>query len=323
MKARKREMECERESTEDLIRRQFVETHGVEPNLENPQGLSEKLNWLKLQGATELQTHCADKITAPEYVAAKLGPEFLVPRLMATYQPGDINPAKITAERFVVKTNHDYGCVSVCTDRANFPWAQTREKLALRLSQNHWYRHREPVYRNIRPGIIVEEMIESDSDDGLREYKFFCFNGRPEFVMAIKEGADMRTRTLYDPRWNRLPVSRKGVPTHPSEIPAPKLLSQMLAAAAVLAQPFPFCRVDLYENFGKILFGELTFYPEGGLGLFEPSGWELYFGGLLDLPKGKAPKSGKRPVRSLSRKKRLTAKSKEVLGSVKSSDQLN
>ena len=40
----------------------------------------------------------------------------------------------------------------------------------------------------------------------------------------------------------------------------------------------PFVRVDFYQIDGKVYFGEVTFYPEGGLGSFDPNEWDYKMG---------------------------------------------
>ena len=46
-----------------------------------------------------------------------------------------------------------------------------------------------------------------------------------------------------------------------------------------------FLRVDLYNIRGKIYFGEITFYPGGGLEEFVPSIWDLELGNWLNISK--------------------------------------
>lgn len=273
-----------REPSRSLIMRQYRDRVGSPPDLDQPLGLSEKLNRMKLDGASHLQTICADKIRVRDYVANRVGSQVLVRLILSTYRLSDVRPENIPDESFVLKTNHDFGGVIICRDRAPFDWVAAREKLADRLAYNHWHRHREPVYKDIRPGILVEEFLEPDSPDGLREYKVFCFGGRPQFVMVIRQRGDIRTKTVFDTSWNRLPVRRRDAPTDPSPIDPPQRLSELLDTAARLAEPFDFCRVDLYENFGRVLFGEITFFPEGGMDVFEPPEWERRFGDLLRLP---------------------------------------
>ncbi|MGL4239199.1 ATP-grasp fold amidoligase family protein [Tabrizicola sp.] len=274
---------------EDFLKAQYRAKTGLELDLANPVGLSEKLNALKLRPVDPLQTICADKIRVREHVAAKLGNDILVPMIMATYRLGDINPRRITQQKFVLKTNHDFGGVVICRDRVGFDWAAARAKLADHLAFNQWHRHREPPYRDIRPGILVEEFMEPDTSGELREYKIFCFHGVPHFIMSIQETAGKRTKTVFDTDWRPLPVRRRAAPVNEAPIAAPDDLGGLLRVAETLSEPFDFCRVDLYENFGKIRFGEITFYPEGGMDVFEPPEWELRFGSLLRLAKDDAP----------------------------------
>lgn len=270
---------------EAFLKRQFREKTGDELDLLAPAGLSEKLNALKLRPANSLQTLCADKIRVRDYVADKLGPDSLVPMIMVTYRLRDITPQKITAEKFVIKTNHDFAGVIICRDRNSFDWSSARTKLADHLAFNHWARHREPPYRDIRPGLLVESYLEPDTPSGLREYKLFCFHGQPHFIMVIQEADGERTKTVFDTEWQRLPVGRRAARASSTPIERPQSLDGLLQAAATLAEPFDFCRVDLYENFGRIRFGEITFYPEGGMDVFEPREWEVRFGDLLRLDK--------------------------------------
>jgi hypothetical protein len=273
---------------EDFLIAQYRAKTGRALDLVNPVGLSEKLNALKLRPLDPLQTICADKIRVRQHVAAKLGENVLVPMILATYRLADINPRKITQEKFVLKTNHDFGGVVICRDRAGFDWAAARAKLADHLAFNQWHRHREPPYRDIRPGILVEAFLEPDTSGELREYKIFCFHGVPHFIMSIQESTGKRTKTVFDTDWQPLPVRRRGAPVNDAPITRPESLTGLLRAAETLAEPFDFCRVDLYENFGKIRFGEITFYPEGGMDVFEPPEWELRFGSLLRLEKDMA-----------------------------------
>ncbi|MFC6489435.1 ATP-grasp fold amidoligase family protein [Nitratireductor sp. GCM10026969] len=274
---------ADREPSRSFLTRQYRARVGRPLELDQPLGLSEKLNRLKLDGASPLQTLCADKIKVRDYVADRVGPHILVGLILATYRLSDIRPKNIPNEFFVLKTNHDFRGVIICRNPRAFDWVAAREQLADHLAYNHWYRHREPVYKDIRPGVLVEEFLEPDAPEGLREYKVFCFGGRPEFVMVVRDHSGIRTKTIFDTAWTRLPVRRRGAPTDPSHIEPPERLTDLLDIAAQLSQPFDFCRVDLYENFGRVLFGEITFFPEGGMDVFEPNEWEQRFGDLLRL----------------------------------------
>ena len=52
----------------------------------------------------------------------------------------------------------------------------------------------------------------------------------------------------------------------------------MLSLAQELSRKFDFIRVDFYEVKNKLYFGELTHYPESGMGKFEPSSFDFELG---------------------------------------------
>jgi hypothetical protein len=54
-----------------------------------------------------------------------------------------------------------------------------------------------------------------------------------------------------------------------TEISAPVVLSQMIETATTIAKSFEFIRVDFYAQNDKLIIGECTFFPEGGMGLFD------------------------------------------------------
>lgn len=138
------------------VRRQYEEIVGTRLDLDHPETLSEKIQWLKLRDATPLHTRCADKIGARDYVRELRGGDHLIPALLITDRLSDVAPKRIGAERFVAKTNHDWGGVVICRDRASFDWAAARRKLRSHLRRRFWKVNRELAYKDIAPAIIVE-----------------------------------------------------------------------------------------------------------------------------------------------------------------------
>ena len=61
----------------------------------------------------------------------------------------------------------------------------------------------------------------------------------------------------------------------------------MWEIAEILSAGIPFVRVDLYNCSGKIFFGEMTFYPDGGVDANLLAETELLFGNKLILPNKK------------------------------------
>lgn len=266
-----------------FISKQYFFRNGVYPDLKNPLLLSEKTQWLKLHDRSALHTICADKIRAREYVALQLGPELLAREIRVTRDPGDIRPETIPEPRFVVKTNHDQGGVHICRDRDAFDWAAVRADLAARLRVNKYYEFREYQYKAIRPGILVEELLEGEAGANVHELKIYCFHGEPRFIQVVLDRFENRLECFYDPDWRRM-AHRAPVPQLERDLPRPPCLERLLRAAAVLAAPFLFCRIDfLYGGGERAWFSEVTFHHGAGLLRFEPPEFERAFGDMLDL----------------------------------------
>ena len=59
----------------------------------------------------------------------------------------------------------------------------------------------------------------------------------------------------------------------------------MLEYASILSKPFPFVRVDFYNENGKVYFGELTFFHDAGNIPFYPKKYDYIFGEMFDFSK--------------------------------------
>lgn len=118
--------------------------------------------------------------------------------------------------------------------------------------------------------------IDREQTQGLTDYKFFCFNGEP-FCVQIDTGRyDGHRQNFYDMQWQSLGVHC----SYPEGegVRKPDGFEEMKTLAAQLSKDFPFVRVDLYNVGGKIYFGELTFYPSAGYGLFKPEAFDEELG---------------------------------------------
>lgn len=282
------------------VRRDYYHRFGVYPDLKRPQLLSEKINWLKLHGATPLHTRCADKIRVRPWVAERIGPEHLVRALLIADDPAALTPEAIPAAQFVVKANHDTGSAMICTDRAQFDWEDCRARMRTALATPFWRRARERHYRDIPPGILVEELLRPDDPDiGLTDYKLHCIHGEPVFIELQIRPPGAIFNATYSPDWQRLPWLNLGElkdsAQYPAELARPAGLDAMLRIARTLAAPFPLVRVDLYEVGGRVLFGEMSFTPSAGLERLEypdrgddPTRLDRELGARLDLDRARA-----------------------------------
>ena len=59
----------------------------------------------------------------------------------------------------------------------------------------------------------------------------------------------------------------------------------MLKLSKELSAGFPYVRVDFYDIDGKLIFGEMTFYPADGKKMFLPIEYNKILGDEIKLPK--------------------------------------
>lgn len=135
------------------------------------------------------------------------------------------------------------------------------------------------------PKIIVEELLEDPStpDGSINDYKFLCFNGKPEYIVLDVDRFTQHKRNIYDTSWNDLHVA-SDCPCAEGEYAPPENLDEMLRIAKILCEEFPAVRVDLYSVQGKVYFGELTFFPWSGYVIYDPDSFDYEMGDKFVLP---------------------------------------
>jgi len=128
----------------------------------------------------------------------------------------------------------------------------------------------------------VDDVVEVHQE--INDYKFFCFNGEPRFLKVDFGRFIEHHANYYDLEWNLLPFGEEGLNPDPShEFLPPPNFKMMIELARRLSAEHPFLRVDFYNVAGKILFGELTFFPASGFGPFTPAEWNSKIGQLIKL----------------------------------------
>lgn len=120
-------------------------------------------------------------------------------------------------------------------------------------------------YKKISPLIVVEKYLDNGNGK-LDDYKVYCFNGVPKFVMICVGRQFGKPKFYFFYRgWQFQRINKDG----PNEnmdfsLPKPKNVEEMFIAAEILSKPFPFVRVDFYLVNNAVVFGEMTFTPAGG-----------------------------------------------------------
>ena len=264
----------------------YKEKFGKTINWDNPQTFNEKLQWLKLYYHNPLMTQCADKVAVREYIAQRIGEEYLVPSLGVYSSPDEIDFDALP-DRFVLKVNWGSGKNIICKDKSTLDISEAKKQLQqwMEPKSNLYFSHLEWCYKNIVPKILCEQYIENDSSNhDIYDYKFFCLNGKVAYIMFLAERQIGLKMAFYDTQWNKQDFVYS-FPMYQKNVSKPENLQQMIHAAETLAKEFPVARVDFFRmNDGKFYAGEITFYSAAGYCKWEPPEWNMKLGQMLHLP---------------------------------------
>lgn len=263
-------------------------------NLDNPKTFNEKLNWLKIFNRQPVYAEYTDKYTVKSYIEGLIGQEKIIPTLGVWDNFDEIDFDSLPKQFVLKSTNGGGGTgVIICKDKLKLNKEDAKSKLETSMKSN-WKIQREWVYMDIKPRIIAETYLENDSDE-LRDYKFFCFNGRMKLFKVDFDRFINHHANYYDRDCNILPFGEKICPpNYNKKIVLPDNIEEMIEIAERLSAKIPFIRVDLYEVNGKIYFGEMTFFPDSGISKFSDEEWDYRLGSWIKLPQSKkTDKTGK------------------------------
>lgn len=262
----------------------FRKNLGRWPDLRNPKTFNEKLNWLKLHDHNPLYTTMVDKYEAKRYVASIIGEEYIIPTLGVWERAEDIDFDSLP-DKFVLKATHDSGRVIICRDKSKLDRAQAVADMRASLKRNFYAVTREWPYKNVKPRIIAETLLETTDGEDLKDYKFFCFNGRVEFMKIDFDRDTFHRANYYDRKFELLDISEKrSCPSDPSRcFERPLQFDLMIRLAEQLAVGIPFLRVDFYNIGESVYWGETTFFPDSGMGQLSPDGVDESLGALVHL----------------------------------------
>lgn len=262
---------------------------------DNPVTFNEKLQWLKIYDHRPIYTILVDKFLAREYVAKKIGEQYLIPLLGVWDKAEEIDFQELP-DQFVLKCNHNSGTgMVICTDKNKLNYDKVIAGLNAGLAQDYYQFGREWPYKNVKRKIIAEKYLvdsnvtkHSKLDSlGLIDYKFYCFNGEPKFLYTgyanIVDGKKNDYLSFRNIDWSIAEFGRDDHDQIPFEFDKPVNFEEMIDIARVLAEGIPFVRVDLYCIDGHIFFSEFTLYPGSGYGIFQPEKFERLFGSWINL----------------------------------------
>lgn len=269
----------------------YKEQTGKKLNLKNPQTFNEKLQWLKIHDRKDIYTTMVDKYEAKKYVASIIGDEYIIPTLGVYDSFDDIDFSKLP-NKFVIKCTHDSGGLVICRDKKKLNILEAKQKIEKCLKKNYYYAWREWPYKNVKPRIIIEKYMEDAESNDLKDYKLFCFDGKPEFLYVSEglENHDTAKMIFLDMNYKPTKFKRRDFNNFDTLPKKPINFELMKKFAAILSKNIKHVRIDFYEINSKLYFGEMTFYTSGGFIPFEPAEYDKLLGDLIDLKERKERK---------------------------------
>ena len=262
-----------------MLRLQYRIKCGRPLNLKNPKRYTEKIQWYKLFYRDPVMQQCADKYQVRKYVEDH-GLGHILNELYDVFEtPEDIRLDHLP-DQFVLKLSTGSGTNLLCRDKSELNLPEVQQKFRDYLVQSGSSAGREWVYKSDKKVIVAEKLLEDPLRPGqdLRDYKILCFNGQPEYIICVDgRYTDHYCHVVYDPQWNKQDVVI-GQSSNSADYQKPETLEEMLEIARTLSRDFPAVRIDLYDIGGKILFGEMTYFPWSGYMHFQPDEFDFVLG---------------------------------------------
>lgn len=264
-------------------------------NVENPTLFSEKLFLSKIRNKENfypLINQCYDKYRARDYVEKRVGKKYLTEVYGVWDDSKDIDFSKLPNE-CVFKITQSTGCNMICFDLDNANKDEIEQQLRewlynqndKKFTEKKWYY--ENYYFDQKSKIMCEELLK-DGDSVPEDMRFYCFSGKVAFISVdydsvSPEGIKQNDycRNVYDTEGNFKDVQFGRENNRKCRFPEIHNLDEMIEVAEKLAEPFPFVRVDLYNIKDRIVFGELTWIPQGGAGQLKPASFDEDLGKLF------------------------------------------
>lgn len=260
---------------------------GRKLNLKNPIRYTEKIQLYKMYYRNPDLPICVDKYEVRSYVSKK-GLSHILNILYGVYDVAEDINFKDLPDRFVIKTTDGGGGQNIlmCRQKAELDIPKTILDVNSWLNKKDIDPGREWAYTRMKKSrIIVEKLLEDPEkpEAGIQDYKFFCFSGKPYMICVDSDRFIGHKRNIYDLNWNKLNIVFNDYPLTDMVDEKPDNYEEMLSIVRKLSEDFPHVRVDLYDIGGKIIFGELTFYPSSGYCHFVPDNFDHILGNQFDI----------------------------------------
>jgi hypothetical protein len=256
------------QSIERLLVERYARLKRRLPRLNPPQSFNEHvLHRIIYDRDPRLKTVC-DKLAVREYIARRLGSQFVVPLLGVWTRASDIPWADLP-KRYVLKPNHSSGAVVFAESLSGGPRPPS-SVLDSWMQQDYFDRTLEWGYRGLPRRITAEPLLLGPDGRAPMEVQVQVVKGRTVQIGLItgrkhtpeRFGDWFYADGLRHPGRTRQPIRHD---------PLPSIIhKEIVPLAEYIGSSFIHLRVDFYITHGGLKVGELTPYPGGGLSNFDP-----------------------------------------------------
>lgn len=269
------------EHPEVALRLEYARRFRRIPRWASPSTFNEKVRLKMIYDRRPLLRTFADKWAVRIFVAERLGGDEHLPVIHARFEhAAEVAQSSVPAP-FVMKANHGSGWVRIVREASPQIRADLAATAARWLANDYSRMCREVCYRGLPPCILFEEFLQDAHGGVPLDFKFFCFHGVPCFVQVDKDRSTRHRQSFFDLALQPIPV-RYLADNIDLPITRPLHWNKMLEIAGKLAQGTDFVRVDLYDLPDRVVFGELTNFPNTGDVAFDPPEYDAYFGSFWE-----------------------------------------
>lgn len=257
---------------------EFNSIFGYSFSFDNVSTMNEKLALARLDKRLPEKADLVDKYKVRKYIGETIGTDYLIPMIAYINDYDDLKNVSLP-NSFIAKATHGSSWNQIVYDKDKVSRWHMKYLIDTWLSMNYYVFRKETQYRNIKPGIIFEELI-LDNGKVPKDYKIHCFSSGKLIIQVDNDRFGEHTRDFYNEDWTKAGFSW-GKKSSNFVIPKPAALDEMLFVAKKLSIGHDYVRIDLYCIDNKVYFGEITFIPEGGIGKFEPERYDGVLGGYF------------------------------------------
>lgn len=249
----------------------------------------------RVKSGSELEGSLRRRVTDKEYcklyTEERLGAGTTTPTICVLRTEDEVDRYRPRVFPCVMKPTNSSGRVIVAHSQNEYIEALARIKKWFH--EDYFLSDLEKNYATLERKVIVEEYID---DSFSLEGSVHCLGGEPKLVSLIDRYT--KARQTFDIDGTPLGVSLF-YPLQEFEPASWEFLPDLLRQSRILSAEFSYIRVDFFTDTKRVLFGELTNLPAGGIGRFYPADGEKIFSEVFFRPVHRQSPTASSPSNSL------------------------